>query len=135
MIQDLIYVFECRNGFKYERTNADEIIRIFDDNVKALEEMKSESDTLYVFIAKSDKLNLKGYIISNIKGVRKHYVLRTEIRKFDERKCDLLALSILTKIAKDRDALYMITCDDARDAIQKEINELNELLKEITSNK
>lgn len=121
MIQKVVYVFECENGFKYERTDADEIIRIFDENANALEEMKGESDTLNVFI--------------DIKGVRKYYVLRTEIRKFDERKCDLIALSILAKIAKDRDALDMITCDDARDAIQNEIDELNELLKEITSNK
>lgn len=135
MIKNLVYVFECENGFKYERTDAEEIIRIFDGNVKALEEMKGESDTLNVFIDKSNKPILKGSIDIEIKGVRKYYVLRTEIRKFDERKCDLIALSILAKIAKDRDALDMITCDDAREAIQNEIEELNELLKEITSNK
>lgn len=53
----------------------------------------------------------------------------------NERKSDLLAYSVLAKIAKDREALDMITCDEARNAIQKEIEELNELLKEITSNK
>ena len=135
MIQNLVYVFECEDGFKYERIDADEIIRIFEENAKALEEMKGEGDTLNIFIDKSNKPILKGSITSDIKGVRKYYVLRTEIRKFDERKCDLIALSILAKIAKDRDALDMITCDDARDAIQNEIDELNELLKEITSNK
>ena len=135
MIQKIVYVFECEDGFKYERIDAEEIIRIFDENAKALEEMGGEGDTLNVFIDKSNKPILKGSITTDIKGVRKYYTLRTEVRKFDERKCDLIALSILAKIAKDRDALDMITCDDARDAIQKEIDELNELLKEITSNK
>lgn len=53
----------------------------------------------------------------------------------NDRQSDLLAYSVLAKIAKDREAMEMLTCDEAREAIQKEIEELNELLKEITSNK
>lgn len=53
----------------------------------------------------------------------------------NDRQSDLLAYSILAKIAKDREAMEMLTYDEAREAIQKEIEELNELLKEITSNK
>lgn len=53
----------------------------------------------------------------------------------NDRQSNLLAYSILAKIAKDREAMEMLTCDDAREAIQKEIEELNGLLKEITTNK
>ena len=49
-----------------------------------------------------------------------------------KRQADLIGISVLAKIHKDRDAIEMITNDNARYALQKEIERLNEILQLLT---
>lgn len=53
--------------------------------------------------------------------------------KLTKKQVDLVGLSVLCKIHKDRDALEMITDETARVALQKEIERLNEILTLLTT--
>lgn len=48
------------------------------------------------------------------------------------KQLDLIGLSILAKIRKDRDALEEIICEKARIALADEISDLNAILVELT---
>lgn len=52
--------------------------------------------------------------------------------KMTKRQADLVGESILKKIKVNRQAVEMITNDKARNALYKEIDELNEILQLLT---
>lgn len=52
--------------------------------------------------------------------------------KLNEQQLDLLCESVLKKIKVNREAVDMITNDKARNALHKEIDELNEILQLLT---
>lgn len=52
--------------------------------------------------------------------------------KMTKRQADLVGESILKKIKVNRQAVDMITNDKARNALYKEIDELNEILQLLT---
>ena len=52
--------------------------------------------------------------------------------KLNEQQLDLLCKSVLKKIKVNREAVDMITNDKARNALHKEIDELNEILQLLT---
>lgn len=50
----------------------------------------------------------------------------------NRKQLDLIGESVLAKIQKDRAALDMLTCQGARTAIMREIDDLNCILQELT---
>lgn len=52
--------------------------------------------------------------------------------KLTSKQAEFLGESILAKIRKDRDAMDMITCQKAREALAEEIDKLNEILTMLT---
>lgn len=52
--------------------------------------------------------------------------------KLTKRQADLVGISVLAKIHKDRDAIDMITDETARRSLQNEIGRLNEILTLLT---
>lgn len=52
--------------------------------------------------------------------------------KLNKRQLDLVGESVLKKIKVNREAVDMITNDKARNALYKEIDELNEILMLLT---
>lgn len=52
--------------------------------------------------------------------------------KLTDKHVDLIGESVLAKIHKNQDAMDMLTCNDAREAISKEIDELNKILVILT---
>ena len=52
--------------------------------------------------------------------------------KITKRQADLVGESVLKKIKVNRQAVDMITNDKARNALYKEIDELNEILQLLT---
>lgn len=52
--------------------------------------------------------------------------------KMTKRQADLVGESVLKKIKVNRQAVDMITNDKARNALHKEIDELNEILQLLT---
>jgi predicted nucleic acid-binding Zn-ribbon protein len=52
--------------------------------------------------------------------------------KMTKRQADLVGESVLKKIKVNRQAVDMITNDKARNALYKEIDELNEILQLLT---
>lgn len=52
--------------------------------------------------------------------------------KLNKRQLDLVGESVLKKIKVNREAVDMITNDKARNALHKEIDELNEILQLLT---
>lgn len=55
-----------------------------------------------------------------------------KVLKITKRQADLVGESILKKIKVNREAVDMITNDKARNALYREIDELNEILQLLT---
>ena len=74
------YIFECKDGFKFERETPEEIIRIMQENYDALKKIATgNGDFCNYFIDASNEYFPKGTICASIDGTYMIYTLKTEI--------------------------------------------------------
>lgn len=85
MLVRLTYIFETAGGFRYEREEPCEILKIARDNYRELKKLATEAgDYADWYIDTADPLMPHGIITSCIKGVSKSYTLWTEMTPVNE---------------------------------------------------
>ena len=79
MVIQVIYIFECKDGFKFIRDTFEEIKKIVDDNYKALQDMAKDGDSVSMTMDYNNKYFPSASISACIGGTWKFYTLRTEV--------------------------------------------------------
>ena len=82
---NLTYVFDTKDGFRYERETPSEILEIARENYKALKELATgEGDYCDWYIDESKPLFPSGIITAEIDGFHRQYNLTTIVEPITE---------------------------------------------------
>ena len=74
------YIFECKDGFKFERETPEEIIRIMQESYDALKKIAiGKGDFCNYFVDTTNEYFPKGSICFSIDGTYMVYTLKTEL--------------------------------------------------------
>ena len=75
----LTYVFETKDGFRYERETPEEIIKIVEENYKALKRIAKDGDSVNMTTDYRNRYFPSATISACIQGTWRYYHLRTEV--------------------------------------------------------